>query len=128
MVAIGPAEIAKYTEKRRGECAANGTINRELAIRMLRLAYENGNLVVTIAHTPRRASAMRRATRRLQEGVGDGLQERRSLLNALTAFVAGHRRCGELDGGRDNAYIWLQCSCGWLIHFRYQTGTLRSSC
>ncbi|HSE04372.1 MAG TPA: site-specific integrase, partial [Methylomirabilota bacterium] len=47
VVAIGPAEIAKYTEKRRGECAANGTINRELAIlgRMLRLAYENGKLV-----------------------------------------------------------------------------------
>jgi len=47
VVAIGSAEIAKYTEKRRGERAANGTINRELAIlgRMLRLAYENGKLV-----------------------------------------------------------------------------------
>src|SRR5260370_6511807 len=33
----------------------------------------------------------------------------------LTAFVAEHQRCGDLDGGRDNGYIWLQCSCGGLI-------------
>ena len=23
-----------------------------------------------------------------------------------------HRRCGELDGGRDEGYVWLACSCG----------------
>jgi hypothetical protein len=37
------------------------------------------------------------------------------VLNALVAFVAEHQRCGDLDGGRDNGYIWLQCSCGGLI-------------
>jgi len=37
------------------------------------------------------------------------------LLEALIAFVDEHRACGDLDGGRDNGYIWLQCSCGGLI-------------
>ena len=32
-------------------------------------------------------------------------------LEALVAFVAEHQRCGELDGGVDNGYVWLQCSC-----------------
>lgn len=36
----------------------------------------------------------------------------RNLLVALTAFFDEHQRCGELDGGRDNGYIWLGCSCG----------------
>jgi len=36
----------------------------------------------------------------------------RELLEALTAFLDEHQRCGELDGGRDNGYIWLRCSCG----------------
>jgi hypothetical protein len=36
----------------------------------------------------------------------------RELLGALTAFFDEHQRCGELDGGRDNGYIWLGCSCG----------------
>jgi hypothetical protein len=31
-------------------------------------------------------------------------------LEALVAFVAEH-----LDGGVDNGYVWLQCSCGGLI-------------
>jgi len=35
--------------------------------------------------------------------------------NALVAFVAEHQRCGDLDGGLDNGYVWLQCSCGGLI-------------
>jgi hypothetical protein len=34
------------------------------------------------------------------------------ILDALVAFVREHERCGELDGGRDNGYIWLACSCG----------------
>jgi len=34
------------------------------------------------------------------------------VLNALVAFVAEPQRCGDLDGGRDNALIWLTCSCG----------------
>jgi hypothetical protein len=36
----------------------------------------------------------------------------RELLVALTAFFNEHQRCGELDGGRDNGYVWLRCSCG----------------
>jgi hypothetical protein len=36
----------------------------------------------------------------------------RELLVVLTAFFDEHQRCGELDGGRDNGYIWLRCSCG----------------
>ena len=34
------------------------------------------------------------------------------ILDALVAFVREHQRCGELDGGRDNGYIWRACSCG----------------
>jgi len=37
------------------------------------------------------------------------------VLAALVAFVAEHKRCGDLDGGRDDGYFWLQCSCGGLI-------------
>jgi hypothetical protein len=36
-------------------------------------------------------------------------------LEALVAFVAEHQRCGELDGGRDDGCVWIQCSCGGLI-------------
>ncbi len=44
---IGAAEITKYVVARQAKGAANGTINRELAVlsRMLRLAYENGKLL-----------------------------------------------------------------------------------
>lgn len=44
---IGGAEAAAYVAHRRTEEAANGTINRELAVltKMLRLAYENGKLL-----------------------------------------------------------------------------------
>ena len=44
---IGPADATRYIAKRQAEGAANGTINRELAVlgRMLRLAYENGKLL-----------------------------------------------------------------------------------
>ena len=34
------------------------------------------------------------------------------LLEALIAFVDEHRACGDLDGGRDNGYVRLACSCG----------------
>jgi hypothetical protein len=29
------------------------------------------------------------------------------VLNALVVFVAEHQRCGDLDGGRDDGYVWL---------------------
>jgi integrase len=47
VAAINQAEATDYTLKRQGEGAANGTINRELAVlgRMLKLAYENGKLL-----------------------------------------------------------------------------------
>jgi hypothetical protein len=35
-----------------------------------------------------------------------------NVLTALVAFVAEHQRCGDLDGGRDDARVWLACSCG----------------
>jgi hypothetical protein len=31
---------------------------------------------------------------------------------ALVAFVAEHQRCGDLDGGKDDGYVWIACSCG----------------
>jgi len=37
---------------------------------------------------------------------------RDSILAALTAFFVEHMYCGELDGGRENGNIWLECSCG----------------
>ena len=37
------------------------------------------------------------------------------VLNALIAFAAEHHRCGDLDGGTDTGYVWMQCSCGGLI-------------
>jgi hypothetical protein len=36
-------------------------------------------------------------------------------LDALMVFVAEHQRCGDLDSGTDNGYVWIQCSCGGLI-------------
>jgi len=37
------------------------------------------------------------------------------VLTALMAFVAEHQRCGELNAGQDNGYVWMHCSCGGLI-------------
>jgi hypothetical protein len=37
------------------------------------------------------------------------------ILGALVAFLAEHQRGGVLDGGVDNGYVRLQCSCGGLI-------------
>jgi integrase len=47
LLSIGQADATTYALKRQGEGAANGTINRELAvlIRMLRLAYEGAKLL-----------------------------------------------------------------------------------
>jgi hypothetical protein len=46
VAAIDPPAVTRYVEHRQHESAANGTINRELAVlsRMLRLAYENNKL------------------------------------------------------------------------------------
>lgn len=45
------------------------------------------------------------------------------LLTALIAFVAEHRRCGELDGGLDDGYVWTPCSCGAKIARRADPAT-----
>ncbi len=47
LVSIGAADVAKYTAERKAEDAANGTVNREIAVlgRMLKLAVENGKLI-----------------------------------------------------------------------------------
>jgi len=34
------------------------------------------------------------------------------VLGAFVAFVDDHKRRGDLDGGLDNGYVWLGCSCG----------------
>ena len=34
------------------------------------------------------------------------------VLGAFVAFVDDHKRCGDLEGGLDNGYVWLECSCG----------------
>jgi len=39
------------------------------------------------------------------------------VLTALVVFVGEHQRCGDLDGGKDDARVWLTCSCGArLVH------------
>lgn len=35
-----------------------------------------------------------------------------AVLIALIAFVAEHRRCGELDGGVNGERVWIACDCG----------------
>ncbi len=37
------------------------------------------------------------------------------VLAALMAFSAKHQRCGDLNAGQDNGYVWMECSCGGLI-------------
>jgi hypothetical protein len=37
------------------------------------------------------------------------------LLSALVAFVAEHRRGGELDGGVEGEHVWRTCDCGAAI-------------
>ncbi|HTF41107.1 MAG TPA: hypothetical protein VK754_10985 [Propionibacteriaceae bacterium] len=40
------------------------------------------------------------------------------ILGALVTFMREHQRCGELEGGRDDEYVWLACSCGAHIAHR----------
>jgi hypothetical protein len=34
------------------------------------------------------------------------------LLAALDAFLQGHRRCREMDGGVEDERVWMACECG----------------
>jgi len=59
LAVIGPSDITTYVVQRQATGAANGTINRELAmlVRMLRLAYENGKLLrVPVIHKTKEAN------------------------------------------------------------------------
>jgi len=35
-----------------------------------------------------------------------------TVLDALSAFVQEHERCGDLDSGLDGDYVWMTCTCG----------------
>jgi hypothetical protein len=37
------------------------------------------------------------------------------LLASLVAFLDEHRYCGEMDGGADDDWIWMTCTCGAVI-------------
>ena len=37
------------------------------------------------------------------------------LLASLAAFLDEHRYCGELDGGAEEEWIWMTCTCGAVI-------------
>ena len=55
----GPAAITRYIVQRQGEEAANGTVNREVAVllRMLRLGLERGMVArLPIVHKPKEAA------------------------------------------------------------------------
>ena len=34
------------------------------------------------------------------------------ILHALEAFLAEHRRCGMLDAGVADGFVWMVCDCG----------------
>jgi hypothetical protein len=34
------------------------------------------------------------------------------LFATLDAFLQEHRRCGNLDGGGDDKWVWMSCDCG----------------
>ena len=34
------------------------------------------------------------------------------LLADMVAFLDEHRRCGEMDGGADEEWVWMTCTCG----------------
>ena len=36
-------------------------------------------------------------------------------LASLAAFLDEHRYCGELDGGAEEEWIWMTCTCGAVI-------------
>jgi len=43
------------------------------------------------------------------------LGELSHLLASLVAFLDEHRYCGELDGGAEDEWIWMTCTCGAII-------------
>ena len=40
---------------------------------------------------------------------------------ALEAFILEHEYCGELDGGVEDARVWMTCSCGAVINRSTET-------
>lgn len=41
------------------------------------------------------------------------------LLADLEAFLAEHRRCGRLDSGVEDGWVWMACECGGYLRRRY---------
>jgi len=46
---------------------------------------------------------------------GPDTEELSHLLQGLAAFLAEHRRCGDMDGGAEDDWIWTTCTCGAVI-------------
>jgi hypothetical protein len=44
-----------------------------------------------------------------------GHTELSHLLAGLVAFLDEHRYCGELDGGAEDEWTWMTCTCGAVI-------------
>ena len=38
--------------------------------------------------------------------------ERSRPRDPLVAFFQQHRRCGELESGADDSWVWIVCDCG----------------
>src|SRR5215475_14141604 len=47
-------------------------------------------------------------------------QSRRAPTTGLVAFVGEYRRCGKLDSGFDDRWIWMSCECGESIMQRVE--------
>jgi hypothetical protein len=75
-------------------------------------------LIVTIGIA---AISLAHVTAALRETRDRGAAQRPARLGTMTnkqfvfdldAFIAEHRRCGDLDNGTANERVWMTCSCG----------------
>jgi hypothetical protein len=58
---------------------------------------------------------------------GPDTEELSHLLQGLAAFLDEHRQCGEMDGGADEDYLWMSCSCGAVIGRTLEPTTRRAA-
>jgi len=66
----------------------------------------------TFGQSPERCQGSRSPQRQRRDTLPAPMSD---VLEALVAFAHEHQRCGDLDSGTDNGYVWMQCSCGGLI-------------
>jgi len=52
--------------------------------------------------------------------LGLAIMPRRAPTTGLVASVGEHRRCGKLDSGFDDRWIWMSCECGESIMQRVE--------